>query len=473
MAQPELRYEQVAEHLRSAIRAGAFAPGSRLPGLRRTCARYGVSLSTALQAYRQLEAEGLIRPRDRSGYFVRARNEARAPEPRANALAGTDEAISVSARVLEMIEASRRPGCTNLGATLPDPALLPTRALARMLAETTAEPSALAHYGSIAGEPVLRERIAQRMALLDIHAGPDDIVTTNGCMEALSIALRSVTEPGDPVGVESPTFYGLLQVLEGLGRRAVELPTDPRTGLDPQSAPQLAQAAGARALVTIPNAHNPLGYCMPDPAKQALVRACADIGLPLIEDDIYGELAPGAHRPRPLKAWDTDGTVLLCSSFSKVLAPGLRVGWLAAGPHAPRATEIKFRSSGTAASPPQRAVAEYLRRAGYERVVRHAARHYSARLDRLHEHVAASFPADTRISRPQAGFTLWLELPTDIDATAIYRQALERGIVVAPGELFAPGDRYRHCLRLNAAIADDPSVLSAVQQLGRIAARPG
>lgn len=463
-----MRYERVAEQLRTAIGDGAFAPGARLPGLRTACANYGVSLSTALQAYRQLEAEGLIQARARSGYFVRERELASRPEPRPVPLTGTTEAISVSARVLEMIGASQRPRCLNLGATLPDPALLPARALRRMLAEAAAAPTAIAAYGSIAGEPALREGIAHRMALIGVRTSPDEIVTTNGGMEALSVALQTVARPGDTVAVESPTFYGLLQVLEGLGLRALELPTDPRTGLDPERAPGMARDAGARALVTIPNAHNPLGFSMADDAKQALVRGCARTGLPIIEDDVYGELSPEARRPAPLKAWDDSDSVLLCSSFSKVLSPGLRVGWLIAGPRAPRAAEIKFRSSGTAATAPQRAVAEYLRRGQYDRLVRNAARHYGMRLERLRDHVAAHFPAETRISRPVAGFTLWVELPNDIDATSIYRRALERDIVIAPGELFAPGDRYRHCLRLNAAVADDARVQEAVRQLGRL-----
>lgn len=469
MAQAPMRYEWVADRLRTAIRDGTFAPGSRLPGLRRACDHYGVSLSTALQAYRQLEAEGLIDARARSGYFVQAPPCSSHPEPQATELTGRTEAITVSARVLEMISASQRPGCVNLGATLPDPALLPTRALRRMLAEAAAAPSSIGSYGSIAGDPALRELIAQHMMLIGVRTSPDEIVTTNGgCMEALSVALRTVTRPGDTVAVESPTFYGLLQVLEDLGLRALELPTDPRTGLDPRTAPALAQAAGARALVTIPNAHNPLGYSMPDSAKKALVDCCAEAALPLIEDDIYGELAPEQHRPAPLKAWDEHGAVMLCSSFSKVLSPGLRVGWLLAGRQAERATEIKFRSSGTAAIAPQRALAEYLRRGRYDRVVRNAARHYAARLDRLRAHVAAHFPAGTRISRPVAGFALWVELPTEADATAIYQQALDQDIVIAPGELFAPADRYRHCLRLNAAAADDSRVPPAIEVLGRL-----
>ncbi len=469
MSHAPLRYERVAERLRTAIRDGTFAPGSRLPGLRRACDHYGVSLSTALQAYRQLEAEGLIDARPRSGYFVQAPPSASHPEPQAGALSGRTEAISVSARVLEMIATSQRPGCVNLGATLPDPALLPSRALRRMLADATAAPSSIASYGSIAGDPALRERIAQRMTLIGVRAAPDEIVITNGgCMEALSVALRSVTRPGDTVAVESPTFYGLLQVLEDLGLRALELPTDPRAGLDPQAAPALARAADARAIVTIPNAHNPLGYSMPDSAKKALVEACAESRLPLIEDDIYGELAPEQHRPAPLKAWDEQGNVMLCSSFSKVLGPGLRVGWLLAGQRAACTTEIKFRSSGTAAIAPQRALAEYLRRGRYDRVVRNAARHYAARLERLRAQVAAHFPAGTRISRPVAGFALWVELPGGTDATALYRQALAHDVVVAPGELFAPAHRYRHCLRLNAADADNERLAPAIELLGRL-----
>ncbi|KDB50251.1 DeoR family transcriptional regulator [Sphaerotilus natans subsp. natans DSM 6575] len=474
-------YTDLADELSDAIRRGALRPGERLPSVRQARASRQVSAATVFQAYDLLESRGLIESRPRSGFFVRAARASAVAEPlAAPATPESTEAteVSIGDLVMQVLGSTRDREVVPLGSAFPSPHLFPLRELARCGARAlrVLDPERLLEDLS-AGNERLRHQIARRQALAGIAVDPDEIVITHGAMEALDLSLRLLTRPGDIVAVESPTFYAALQALERHGLRAVELPTDPREGIDPDTLAQVLSRHRVAACWLMPNFQNPLGSLMPEERKRALVALLARHGVPLIEDDVYGELHHGSRRPLPAKAFDTAGEVLHCTSFSKCLAPGYRVGWVAAGRHAAALRRLKTLTSLATAVPSQLAIAEYLAQGGFDRHLRGLRRQLATQQAQMHALVEAHFPAGTRLARPQGGYFLWVELPEGGDALALHAQATALGISLAPGALFSAfhaDRRLRRSLRLNFGHAPgDARIAPALAALGRLAAAGG
>jgi DNA-binding transcriptional MocR family regulator len=321
-----------------------------------------------------------------------------------------------------------------------------------------------------AGDEGLRQALRRRYTLQGVQLQADELIITNGAMEALNLCLQAVTQPGDVVVVESPTFYAALQALERLQLKAVEVATDPRTGVDLAALAELLARQKVAACWFMPNFQNPLGALMPTPQKQALVELLAHHRVPLIEDDVYGELYAGARRPPPAKAFDADGGVLYCSSFSKCLAPGYRVGWAAAGRFARTVARLKMMTSLATAIPPQLAVADYLAQGGHDRHLRRLRQALAAQQTHALQLVEQHFPQGTRVTRPEGGYFIWLELPASVNALALHHLARAQAISIAPGVLFSADHRFTHHLRLNVGHPGDVRFDGAVKQLGRLAA---
>ena len=463
-------YARVADTLAREIREGLYAPGDRLPSVREAARRLAMSTSTVLEAYGQLLDRGLIESRPQSGFYVReATRTPDAPAMSRPRVAPT--AVSVGEIAMEVVHATADPKTVAFGSALPDLRLEAPRALTRLMASVvrSAGTRALA-YEVPPGHRELRVQIARRGVDAGCAFGPDDVVITTGCQEAVVLCLRAIANPGDTIAVESPTFYGTLQAIRSLGLRALEIPTHPETGISLESLEMAIEQFSIKGLVVTPQASNPLGYVMPDDRKLALLRLLESHDVPLIEDDIFGELVYGAPRPRAIKSWDTRGQVLLCSSVSKSIAPGLRIGWAVPGRWVSAVTSLKLVSSMASATLPQIAVAEYLAHGGFDRHVRAARLLYRQSRDRLIDLIGKHFPPDTRVTRPAGGFVAWVELPRNVDAVALYHRALAEGISIAPGPLFSAREKYRHFVRLNFAHGWDERTTAAMTRLGRLAA---
>jgi len=464
------RYEQLADDMAQAVREGLLKAGDRLPSVRQTCQRRGVSPSTVFQAYRLLEARGIIEARPRSGYYVRAHKRPLRAAPLTAVPRPEATEVAVSALVFDILESTRDPAVVPLGSAFPAPGLFPldelaragTRAMRRLRPEQIT--TALA-----AGDEGLRQALRRRYALQGVPLAGDELVVTNGAMEALNLCLQAVTRPGDIVVVESPTFYASLQALERLGLRAVEVATDPQEGVVLDDLARLLTQHRVAACWFMPNLQNPLGALMPAARKRALVELLARHGVPLIEDDVYGELYADVRRPPPAKAFDQAGLVLHCGSFSKCLAPGYRVGWAAAGRHAPQVLRLKTMTSLATSLPPQLAIAEYLAQGSYDRHLRRLRAALAAEQQRTRRLVERYFPAGTRVTLPEGGYFLWLELPRGIDALELHHRAMAAGISTAPGVLFSADRRFTHHLRLNAGHPGDARIDPALRTLGRLA----
>ncbi|RFB71162.1 MULTISPECIES: PLP-dependent aminotransferase family protein [unclassified Herbaspirillum] len=462
-------YRRIAEALRQTVASGSLLPGDRMISARKLAEREQVSLPTALEALRCLEAEGLIVARPRAGYFVRQASRSAALLPSPPSPRPTPVTMSALAHSLF---SSADTSLIPLGAALPDPAWLPTSALQRTLLAAGRRLEAHGQtYSLPPGRLDLRAQIAARAAHWGARFGPDDLVITAGATQAVRLALRAVCRPGDVVGIERPAYFGTLLLLEDLGLKALELPTDPREGLLLESLAETIQRYRPVAVLASPTVQNPLGASMPVARKRALVELLASAGIPLIEDDVYGDLAGEGQRPPACKAFDSDGNVLYCGSLSKTIAPGWRIGWIAAGRYHQQV--LQGRQAGDWAGVPllEAAASEVLASGDYERHLRRMKSRIGNGVSAVTARVEASFPHGTRVSAPCAGFLLWVELPRHVDVLEVHRQALALGIGVSPGPLFSPRADLLNYLRLNCANEPTPRLLGAVEQIGMLCNR--
>lgn len=464
-----LRYEKLAAELEGMMADGALRHGDRLPSVRRLSQERRLSVSTVVQALRQLENRGLVEARPQSGYFVRRPGPTRA-EPSPRATPETAVPVDVTERLVRVLQAGCKPLVAPLAAALPAPQLLPVAALQRLYAGIARRHPKLLEGGSHINmdEPALVRQLVRRSLAWGGPLASDEIVITNSCTEALGLCLRAVTKPGDTVAVESPGYYLMLQLLETLGLRALEIPTDPRHGVSVEALELASRQGGIAACLLVPNASNPLGSVMPDDKKRQLAALTAARGIALIEDDIYGDLHFGPQRPWPIKAFDTAGNVMLCSSFSKSLSPSLRIGFVAAGRYRPAIALQKTITSGGTNPITQNVLAEYLASTAFERHLRSLRRAYEQQVAAMQASVSRHFPAATRISQPQGGFVLWVELPENVNTSLIYERAIAENLAYVPGELFSASGMYRNCLRLNCGNPHTAEIDDALRRLGRI-----
>ncbi len=468
-----LLYEKLATELSGMIADGVLRHGDRLPSVRRLSKERRISVSTVVQAFRQLEDRGLVEARPQSGYFVRRSLSARS-EPSVRATPEAAVPVDVSQRVARVLGDGMKPGVTPFSAALPAPGLLPVAALQRLYAGVARRHPRLLEGGSHfnMNEPALVRQLVRRSLTWGGPLAADEIVITNSCTEALGLCLRAVTKPGDTVAVESPAYYLMLQLIETLGLKALEIPTDPRHGMSVEALDLATRNGQIAACLLVPNASNPLGSVMPDEKKRQLVTLTAARGVAVIEDDIYGDLCFGEQRPWPLKAFDKTGNVMLCASFSKCLSPALRLGFVAAGRYRAAIALQKAITSGGTNPITQNVVAEYLESGAYERHLRSLRRIYERQVDSMRAAVSRYFPADTRISQPQGAFVLWVELPEEINTSELYEHAIRENLAFVPGELFSASGMYRNCLRLNCGNPHTPEIDDAVRRLGALMTKP-
>jgi len=466
-------YQEVATRITRLIDEGTFRPGERIPSVRGLSRQMGVSLSTVLTAYGVLEDEGLIEARPQSGYYVRIRlpNAAGTPVMELPSPAVVPTPLSIGSISTMLCGDPRNRDLVPLGAAIPKPELLPVDKLTRAFRSVLGRQKRQSViYDLLPGHKALRMQIARRAVTAGCFLTPDDFVTTQGGMEAVNLCLRAICRSGDTVAVESPTFYGFLQTIEMLGLHALEIPSCPNRGINLDTLRYAIEHNSISACIVVSNFSNPLGSCMLEEDKKNLVELLRDHGIPLIEDDIYGDLSYDDERPVVAKAFDTEGMVLLCSSFSKTIAPGYRVGWIAPGRFQGQVERLKVVSNIATATPTQLAIAEFLANGGYDHYLRKVRRIYRQQTTSMAQAVAKSFPDGTRVTRPSGGYVLWVELPNSIDSLKLYEEALNAGITIAPGPIFSAKGKYRNCVRLNAGFWSE-KIERAVWTLGELASR--
>jgi DNA-binding transcriptional MocR family regulator len=462
-------YERLADDLRGLIDERVLQPGDRLPSVRHLAEKRRLSVSTVLLALRQLEDRGLVEARPQAGYYVRRRAPARA-EPQAAEHLKRPVSVGVNQLLMQVLQANERPGMLPLGSAYPAPGLLPSARMQRMFAKVARQSCDLLGAGTCtAGND---ENLVRQLVRLSLDwGGPLDageLIVTNSCTESFNICLRAVTQPGDTVALESPTYLVLLQILEDMGLKALEIPTHPRTGISVEALELATRNGAVKACVLVPNANNPLGCIMSEENKRRVAQLLAERNVPLVEDDIYGDLYFAGGRPWPIKAYDPSGNVMLCSSFSKTISPALRLGFVAAGRRFADVSQVKTLSSGVTGVLQQAALAEFLEGGGYARELRRARRAYAMQVARMADAVSEYFPGECTMSRPQGGFVLWVEMPRHVDALALHKEAVAEGIAFVPGQLFSASGQYRNCLRLNCGNPWNEAIDAGIRRLGAL-----
>jgi DNA-binding transcriptional MocR family regulator len=445
-------YEEVASRIAHWIEQGTFRPGERIPSVRQMSLQEGVSVNTILQAYLILEARGLIEARPQSGYYVRSNMQTALLEPEMSTPEKDPSRVSLHELTLMLLGDTQNPNLVQLGTALPNPDLLPIRKINHILNSVVRQHNEQGNlYTLPPGIEALRLQIAHRMVTSGCDVSPADIVITSGGIEAIDLCLRAVCRPGDIVAVESPTYFGTLQSLEANRLRALEIPTHPREGISLDALQFAIEHTPVRACLVISNFSNPLGSCIPDEKKKELVQLLARCEIPLIENDAVGELYFQERRPKVAKAFDQAGLVLLCSSFSKDISPGLRIGWSVPGRFKAEVEWLKFTTSVGVGTFPQLAVAQYLASGNYDYHLRRIRREYAYNVSMMSQAVMRYFPPETRLTRPSGGFVLWIQLPEPVDSLELYALALKGGITLTPGYVFSATQQYSNFIRLNAA----------------------
>ncbi|HEF4758659.1 TPA: PLP-dependent aminotransferase family protein [Pseudomonas putida] len=465
-------YRQLANHYLDAIRSGTLKAGERFPSIRLMMEKHAVSLSTAVQVCRELEDHGVLEARPRSGNYIRqpdtpAKPVLIAPPPPLD----TGVYAGIHEQVSSVLKASQRAVIkVNLASAYCAPQLYPLKTLQdNMIKALRQDPHLLDKAGPTCGNLALRNILARRALTSKTHLSAERIVITNGATEAINLALRAVTCPGDTVAVESPTFYGLLQILESLNLRVLEVPASTHSGINLQAFEQLLQGPERiKALIVMPNLHNPLGSIMPDANKARLVQLCADRDTVLIEDDTYGDLVDTEQPLSTLKHWDRSDNVIYCASLNKTLAPGVRLGWISAGKWHDRVEMLKYTQSRGCEALSQRAVSAYMGTPSYERYLRRLRNTLTQQRLQMSAAIMHHFPQGTSVSHPQGGTLLWVKLPHEYSSMALFHEALKAGLLISPGDIFSNARRFDHCVRIGCGAPYSARIDEALRTLGQI-----
>ncbi|SHF94645.1 PLP-dependent aminotransferase family protein [Chryseobacterium sp. OV279] len=464
----EFIYNEIADGIASQIRDGVLKAGDKLPSVRMMCQEHQVSMNTAKRVFLELESQSLIESKPQSGYFVSRLMSVKLPlseVSRPSLMANNNEPDELISKVYENMG---KKGITFFSIGIPSGDLLPQAKLKKEIINATRElKDGGTEYEELQGNLKLRRMIAVRSLQWGGNLSENDLVTTNGGMNALSFCLMALGKPGDTIAIESPCYPGILQLANGLGLNVLELPTHPTTGIEIEALRKVIPKINLCLL--IPNFNSPLGSCMPDENKKEIVRILSENNIPLIEDDVYGDLYFGSTRPKCCKSFDKDGNVLYCSSISKTLAPGYRVGWIAPGRYKDKIMKLKLLHSTSSISIVNEAVANFLKSGRYEKHLQQMRKAVQSNYQNYVQTIADYFPEGTKTSRPQGGLSLWIEFDKKIRTTELYDLAIKQNISIAPGRMFTLQDQFENCMRLCIGLPWTEETKLCLQQVGNLA----
>lgn len=462
-------YERIVDDILTRIECGQLKPGEKIPSVRKLSQELQVSLSSVVLAYQILETQGSIFSRPQSGYYVNFKTASSMPEPEMTQPRLFSQHVMIHNLVHNVLRDAMDSTLVPLGAAVPCPTLFPFKKLQQLHRQLMRDqgPACLA-YNFAPGNPAFRDQLADRANMLGCSLSGADIVLTNGAIEAINLCLRAVTKPGDTVAVESPVFFGILETIENLGLKVLELPTHPGKGIHLRALETAIPRHQIRACLLIPNFSNPLGSRMPDENKEKLVQLLARHEIPLIENDIYGDLHFAAQRPVPAKVFDKKGLVMLCSSFTKSLAPGFRVGWVAPGRFTDQVRRLKYMTSVGTPTLSEMVVSAFIASGEYDKHNRQLRQAFASQVQQTIKACEQYFPKGTRLTRPQGGYVLWVEFPEVFDTTRLHQDALQQGISIASGLIFSASRKYQNGMRLNCGYPWTSQTDNAVKTLGTL-----
>ncbi|NQZ30819.1 MAG: PLP-dependent aminotransferase family protein [Oceanospirillaceae bacterium] len=448
---PKFLYHQLAEQLRANIKSGQLAPLSQLPSVRIACRDTKLSKSTVLAAYAQLEAQGLIESRPRSGYYVRPLVGDADTELKRPATSSPSVSPRLISRSQVIIDIMRRGAAFDL--LIDNEAVTHNEQLRRCLSSALRRQNSQQqlYYDQPQGDQSLRVQLAQHINLGGGQCSAEDVVISSGCQHSLLLALMATTAPGDLVAIESPSFYGALELLEVLGRQVLEIPSSAITGISPQALAQACVQWDIKALLVSPSFATPTGACMPDTHKLQILQLAQANQFAIIEDDIYAQLHFSLQRPRTIYSFDDSGCVLLCSSLSKSLSRDLRLGWIAAGSYTEKIMRLKIATSMATGISLQQGVSLFIAQGGLDKHLKQRRLQLRLQHDQLQSLIRQYLPQAVSASQPTGGLVLWLELDQNLNTLKLYHQARALGLAITPGGIFSAQERYQNFLRISFA----------------------
>ena len=463
------KYDQVSHYVNDLIAKGALKPGDKAPSLRKLSKQLGVSIATVSQSYVNLGDQGILTAKPQSGFFVNAPVNQINDIPKSATTSKQPRRVRFGELFEEIFANANNPRIIPFGTAIPSMEFMPVKSLTRATRSIISrQPKRCMDYSFPPGERRLREQIVQQYQHTNTRIAVDDIVITSGATEALSLSLQTVAKRGDIIAVESPTYFAVLRLIEKMGMLALEIDTDPVTGINLEALEEAFDTMDIKAVLASPNISNPLGCLIPEEKKRELVNMLAERDIPLIEDDVNGSTYFGNRAPRPAKSYDLNNLVLSCSSFSKTLAPGYRIGWILAGRYKNKVRELKQATFSATSSINQLAMAEFLSSGQYDRHLVRLRKAMREQIEKGRYMIGKNFPQNTRISNPQGGNVLWVEMPRGCNSIEIFNRALHHNIGVAPGILFSATRKFKNYLRINCGYPWNDAHQAAIMTLGKI-----
>ena len=462
-------YQQVIDFVDYQQKTGALLAGDKLPSLRKLSRQFEISVPTVKQAYIELERQGRVCARPQSGYYLTAQ-QARTLKPRPTKWAHCAPATVQCRNMIEQVyEAVHIPDTIALGISNPIQASPPDKTLARLMRSVISKVSEKAvSYGPVTGDAKLRMQLAFRYQEQGVAINSGEIVITNGAQEALSIALQCVAQRGDVIAVESPCFFGIIELIETLGMKALEVYTCTEDGVCLDELTKAIQQHPIKACLFSTAINNPLGSMKTDEQRQAMVSLLEHHNLPLIEDDVYSELYFSEQKPKPAQLYSEKGLVMTCSSFSKTAAPGYRTGWLLPGKYEEQAKRIKRAQSCSTPMLQQWTLNEYIQSGDYDRHLNVLRKKLIYNCERMRALIAEHFPSEVCISKPQGGSVVWVRCQSHVNTSEFFQEALEQGVSFAPGVIFSPSGKYANYMRISFGVQWNSQVEFAVKTLGKL-----
>lgn len=470
-------YRQVAADLAHDIEQGVYLAEQKIPSVRKLSKQLQVSISTINQAYALLEDQGLIRAKPQAGYFVRqGANDQPTPPPLSQG--GQPKAVTKTDLINHILSDVNKKTSVNLGCAIPDYSFLPFRSVQTHMQKVARfNMEEVFNYQFSPGLESLRAQIALRMRDVGLRCHSDDIVITQGCAEALHLCLSSATQRGDIIAVESPCYYGFLQMANLRGLKVIEIPTDPTNGISIDALKLALEQWPIKAIMVTSRYSNPTGASISSEKQKHLVELARQFDCQIIEDDIYGEMPvennlaiKGGKEPTNtvIKTYDTDDRVMYCSSYSKTVGPGLRIGWCIPSRNKKTVIQAQTFSTMAASSLPQLTMASYLKNGHYDKHLRGLRHLVTENIKLFSQAVQLYFPLGTCLSIPAGGFILWVCLPEKVSSIELLHRAQEESISIVPGEIFSNTDHFRNYIRLNCATPWNDEVKQALARLGQL-----
>lgn len=466
---PAFLYQQVIDFIGYQQKSGALQPGDKLPSLRKLSRQFEISVPTVKQAYIELERQGRVCARPQSGYYLTAQ-QARTLKPRPTNWSHCAPATVDCRNMIEQVyEAVHMPDTVALGISNPIQANPPDKTLARLMRSVISKVSEKAvSYGPVTGDVKLRMQLAFRYQEQGVAVNPDDIVITNGAQEALSIALQCVAKRGDIIAVESPCFFGMIELIETLGMKALEVYTCTEDGVGLDELSKAIEKHPIKACLFSTAINNPLGSMKTDAQRQDMVSLLEHHEIPLIEDDVYSELYFTEHKPKPAQLYSEKGLVMTCSSFSKTAAPGYRTGWLLPGRFEEQAKRVKRAQSCSTPLLQQWTLNEYMQSGDYDRHLNVLRKKLVYNCERMRALIAEHFPSEVCVSKPEGGSVLWVRCQSHVNTSEFFQEALIKGVSFAPGVIFSPSGKYKNYMRISFGVKWNTQVENAVIALGEL-----